>query len=59
MVGYPAKKRGVPRTMELLNAKIIKLESTVALKAVEQSEAAQQMFDLQQDNVKWEHKTIA
>jgi hypothetical protein len=37
----PAKKRGVARTLEGLNAKIIELERTVALKYVDQSQAAQ------------------
>jgi hypothetical protein len=51
----PAKRRGVARTLEVLNAKAVKLERIVALKAVQQSEAAQKLFEIQQDNAKWEH----
>jgi hypothetical protein len=56
MAARSAKKRRLARTPELLNAKIIELERTVALKAVEQSQAAQQMFELQQNNATWEHE---
>jgi hypothetical protein len=58
MMGHPENKIGVTRKLELLNAKIVELKRTLALKAVEQSEAAQQMCELQQDNANWEHKAI-
>jgi hypothetical protein len=56
----PAKKSGVTRTrtLEVLNANIDELERVVALKAFQESEAAQQMFELQQDSAKWEDTAI-
>jgi hypothetical protein len=55
----PSKKSGVTQMLKVLNAKIVELERIVgALKVVQESEAAQQMFDLQQDSAKWEHTAI-
>jgi hypothetical protein len=45
----------VTLTLEVLNAKIVELESIVPLKVVQESGAAQQMFEIQQDSAKWEH----